>query len=189
MSKRDTEEDIRKAFEEAAADFNASLAMMRPYRNESEGYCEANLVAYFAFALRQVGYWPFLELPVVKGRIDAVFCQGSTFLLAEAKQLHRESVAFVAADLARMALLDLPALLKGFGYTGPVEECYHVAICDCWSQAEEQQWMARPAFHSFLKGFTPKVFKVEEGHHHLYYAWLLAYAKAPCGSASSLGCP
>jgi hypothetical protein len=42
---------IEEAFIAAASDFNASLAVMRPYRNESEGYCEANLIERFSHAL------------------------------------------------------------------------------------------------------------------------------------------
>jgi hypothetical protein len=60
-------------------------------------------------------------------------------LLVEAKQLYRESVAYIRADLEQLAKLDTTSLLAGYGFTAPVADRFEVALCDCWSATEEQR--------------------------------------------------
>ena len=171
-----TKDTIESAFTEAAGDFNESLAVMRPHRNESEGYCEANLMDYFSHALRKYGFRPFLELPIARGcRVDGLFFHDSTFLLTEAKQLYYESVPDIKADLERLALLDLRALLSSYGLATAVTEVFEIAICDCWSDNERRRWTDNTPPCSFLAGYTASAVKVPRGHHIVPYTWLLAY--------------
>ena len=174
---KDTNNDIKKAFVAAARDFDASLSTMRPYRNESEGYCEANLVEYYSHALRQLEFRPFREFPIPKGRVDALYYRDSTVLLLEAKLLYQNSVKSIADDLARLQSLNLSDLLRRYGFPANVTECFHIALCDCWSFTEQQQWTASPPHHSFLTGYTTRHHAFKHGHAKLPYAWLLAYTK------------
>ena len=172
-----TEDDIESAFLEASNDFNISLSKMRPLRSEDEGYCEANLVDYYSFALRGRDFRPFREFPIPSGRVDGLFFRNSTFLLVEAKQLHRESLAYVTADLIRLALLDLPGLLERYGCTTSEIEVFHISLCDCWKLSEKEAWKART--YPFLEGFETKASDLPNGQFgHHPYAWLLAYKPA-----------
>ena len=163
---------IESAFTTSACDFGRSLEHIRPFRGD-EGYCEANLVEYYSHALRKHGFRPFLELPIEHGRIDAMFFNNTTFLLLEAKQLFRESVLYLEADLNRLAQLDLRKLLKSYGLSVEIKEIYEIALCDCWQDYDKQQWSTC----DFLTGYNKQTVIVQSDHNK-EYSWLLAYRKS-----------
>ena len=172
-----TANEIETAFYAAAGDFNDSLLFMQPYRRGgSEGYCEANIVEYFSHTLRQIGFRPFLEFPIARGRVDALFFRDSTFLLLEGKQLYRENVAYIQSDLARLTTINVSALLNAYGFTGSVSQAIHIAVCDCWSDRERTAWTADPVIYPFLSGYTTRAVVVPSGSAiNQPYSWLLAY--------------
>jgi hypothetical protein len=161
-----TADIIEKAFYSAANDFNESLALMQPYRN-SEGYCEANLVAYYSRALREQNFRPFLELPIPEGRVDVLFLRGSTALLFEAKQFYLGNQRGIQDDVGRLERLDLSAVLRQYKFRNSITERFHIVLCDCWKQVKREEW------DRFLSGFNKLTHPIP--HNGFEYAWLLAY--------------
>jgi hypothetical protein len=178
----DTATAIESAFVAAANDFDTTLSLMRPYRNEREEYAEANLVECFSHAMRSHGFRPYLELPFVhngRPRLDGIFLRDGSAVLLEAKHFYKGNISNIKNDFDRMLSLDLSSLLSGYGWRGTLVDRFEVVLCDCWCRKVECRWLDRIHGHEFMAGFERHAVTLANGHRSRYYGWLLAYRRSP----------